>query len=358
MRYRLRDCSKLARRDVLRLGGVGLLAGLAHGVHAGGQQQDVALGDFDVAIVGAGLSGLVAARQLVAAGRRVVVLEACPRVGGRTYSQTAAGQTLDGGAQWVGGSQTAIMALAGELGIALIPQYTDGLFTAVLGNERYTFDAHTPAGEQTLRICGELERLSRQVPLDAPWSAPNAARLDGLSVQCWLNAQRADREVIDSVASTLASTLSARPQDVSLLWFLFYLHSAGGFEALDNDAQQYRLAGGAQSLAQHLSAELEPNLLLGAPVRQIAGLDSNQVRLHTDAGVIRARTRVPLPPGGGVIGAQRVIVAMMPADAARIRFSPALPRARRDLQRHWGTSSGMKVHLAYQIGRASCRGRE
>jgi hypothetical protein len=58
--------------------------------------------DIDVAIIGAGAAGIAAARKIAAAGRRVVVLEATDRVGGRCLTDTASfGVPFDRGAHWL-----------------------------------------------------------------------------------------------------------------------------------------------------------------------------------------------------------------------------------------------------------------
>lgn len=59
------------------------------------------MSDFDVVIVGAGAAGIAAARVLTAAGRRVIVLEARDRVGGRARTDHALGAPADLGAAWL-----------------------------------------------------------------------------------------------------------------------------------------------------------------------------------------------------------------------------------------------------------------
>ena len=71
-------------------------------------------------MVGAGLAGLMAARELVAARRNVLVIEARDRVGGRTLNASiGGGKVTELGGQWVGPTQDRLLALAGELGTFL-----------------------------------------------------------------------------------------------------------------------------------------------------------------------------------------------------------------------------------------------
>src|SRR5690348_9970069 len=74
---------------------------------AAGAATATATRGADVAIVGAGLAGLTAARRLVAAGRSVVVLEARDRVGGRVLSESiGGGEIVDVGGTFTGPTQT------------------------------------------------------------------------------------------------------------------------------------------------------------------------------------------------------------------------------------------------------------
>lgn len=58
-------------------------------------------GEVDVAIVGAGVAGLTAAEALIAAKKKVIVLEARDRIGGRTFTDGSLGFPFDVGAQWI-----------------------------------------------------------------------------------------------------------------------------------------------------------------------------------------------------------------------------------------------------------------
>ena len=111
--------ANLTRRDAFKLLGAGAIALVAaEQLHAAGPSS---ASQTDVVVVGAGFAGLSAARALVRQGRKVVVLEARDRVGGRVKSVRIAGRSVDGGGMWVGPTQTRLLDLIKEYGLHTVP---------------------------------------------------------------------------------------------------------------------------------------------------------------------------------------------------------------------------------------------
>ena len=131
--------------------------------------------DVDVVVVGAGVTGLIAARRLQAAGKSVVVLEARDRVGGRLLTDDVDGVRLEVGGQWVSPDQSALLHLLDELGLDTYPRYREGASVYVgLDGERRTFigDAF-PVPATTVaevdRLTTELNRLAAEMDPLEPW---------------------------------------------------------------------------------------------------------------------------------------------------------------------------------------------
>ena len=83
--------------------------------------------EADVIIVGAGLSGMIAARKVLDAGLRPLVLEADERVGGRILTEEITpGVPIELGAQWIGDTHERMFRLAAELGVADLPTVRRG----------------------------------------------------------------------------------------------------------------------------------------------------------------------------------------------------------------------------------------
>src|SRR5689334_9139632 len=98
--------------------------------------------DADVIVVGAGCSGLSAARALRGKSVRVIVLEARDRVGGRTLTVSHNGSAVDLGGQWFGPTQTFSQALIKHFGLKLHPQFDEGRHILELGGKMLEYSGN------------------------------------------------------------------------------------------------------------------------------------------------------------------------------------------------------------------------
>jgi monoamine oxidase len=104
---------------------------------AGAAPKQPSTRSADVVVVGAGLAGLTAAREIVRGGRSVLVLEARDRVGGRVLSHTLQdGSYSELGGMYTGPTQDHIQALAKDVGVGFYPAYNTGNNVFVGGDGR------------------------------------------------------------------------------------------------------------------------------------------------------------------------------------------------------------------------------
>jgi monoamine oxidase len=294
----------------------------------------------DVLVVGAGLAGLVAARDLTAAGRSVLVLEARDRVGGRVVSQDIGdGNIVEMGGQWAGPTQDRLYALAAELGVATFPTYDTGRKVLHFNGKRGTYTGAIPRINPLVladvgRAQARLEALARKVPADAPWTAARAEQLDGQTFQSWVRRNIVSKSARMLMALAVEAVFAAEPGDLSLLHVLFYAHSGGSFQRLidtTGGAQQDRFIGGSALLAERLAARLGDVVRLEAPAGRIE-VRGDAVTVRTPAGEFESR---------------RVIVTVPPLLAGRIDYSPALPYRREQLTQRVPMGSVIKCQVIY-----------
>ncbi|HET9875996.1 MAG TPA: flavin monoamine oxidase family protein, partial [Mycobacterium sp.] len=293
----------------------------------------------DAVVVGAGFAGLTAARDLCRLGHDVRVLEGRDRVGGRSFTGHVAGIPIDLGATFVGPTQDAVLALAGELGISTKPIYHHGANRIRWRGRLHSYSGTIPrlslGGLLDIgRVRWQFSRIARSVPVAEPWTAPQAPRLDRQSLGGWLRSVHAGGTARDLLAVMARVVWGCEPDDVSMLQAARYVRAAGGIDRLldvQNGAQQDYFPGGSQQIADTVAAELGDRIVLGAVVDRIAQHDRG----------------VTISDGKGTVEARFVFVAIPPEHRAGIAFTPPLPAEYDQLANRWPQGRLSKAYAAY-----------
>lgn len=275
----------------------------------------------DVIVVGAGLSGLVAARRLRAAGLSVQILEAQERIGGRIVDfESVCGERFSLGGDWFGAGETRFHQLLAELGLDYLPVPSRGRMLVRLME-------HTAAYEETdgkwlaplllpaTLVSAELESAFARIADLAEYISPTtpadvAALYDAQTLETWCHEQIEDEGQRRLFALVVKNETGRELRETSLLTYLFLYRSS---VARLEDALVVR--GGTCRVIEQLAQPLQPYIALNAPV--------GRIEQRVDA--------VDVLAGGKRYRAKEVILALSPAVVNQISFDPPLPAAKRHL---------------------------
>lgn len=305
----------------------------------------------DVAVVGAGISGLVAARTIRRHHRSVLVLEARDRVGGRVLNHHLTkpgehGATIESGGAFIGPTQTHIAALAEEYAVPTFLEYDTGSSTYVSPTfGRMHYSGTVPYDPLILPdaalLTTRIDHYASQIDVSAPWDHPRAAEWDAMSLGEWLRRNAVNSPGITEIMKAWTQPgFGADPDELSFLFVLWYVACSGdedntGTFARNSDtadgAQERRFVGGSQLIPLRMAKELGDTLALEAAVRRIEQRDGHVV-VRSDRGTVVAK---------------RVVVAAPPPLVLDIEWQPRLPTGRLQLLRHLDMGQLMKCDAVY-----------
>lgn len=289
----------------------------------------------DVIIIGAGLSGLMAALTLQKSEINFVILEAQPRVGGRVLTSTHFGNIIEYGAQFVSPHQTRIQNLLREYNLTTTSTYNEGTILYALNDKKKSsISDFPPFSLFSLFDYFWMQRLLRKLMKDIdarhPWESKNAQKLDTITMESWLENVMLSKSDKAFYRILSEQGLCVDLNQISLLDVLWDLKSIGSLKNVFTAEDEW-ITEGAGALPYRMASSLGEKVKLCEPVNRIEWTDSD-VRVNSNRGEWLSR---------------KVIMAMPPSSTNNIQYIPQLPSIRTEIGQKVGLGCSIKCVLIY-----------
>ncbi|WP_040167307.1 flavin monoamine oxidase family protein [Microbacterium gorillae] len=287
---------------------------------------------FDVVVIGAGLAGLTAARELEAQGiTDILILEARDRIGGRVEGADVGTRVLQRGAEFTGAFHQDLAELTAELGMVAVPlPRHPGSTVRISHGERFEetspFADDPEASAQLEAVFDRLGEMVESVTPDAPWDAPRAREWDDELFSSWVERTATRPEVRERVLLDLP----VDAEQISLLTILWWISKYGSLRGMDTF--NLRFVEGTSEITKRIADRLSTEIRLSSPVRSIDRTGADAVIAYD----------------GGRVAARRVILTPEPSIVSRIQMIPALPAGRVSLQERWLAYHSSKIYAVYE----------
>ncbi|XP_063161330.1 amine oxidase [flavin-containing] A-like [Candoia aspera] len=296
-----------------------------------------------VIVIGGGISGMSAAKLLFESGLNVVVLEARDRVGGRTFTiRNHQVKYVDVGGAYVGPTQNRILRLAKELGIETYKVNVRGDTLLHTKGKSYIMHDIFPSSWNPFvyldynNFWRTMDKLGKEIPAEAPWDAPHAKEWDRITMKqfidkhCWTKAARDFATVFVNI------NVTSEPQEVSALWFLWYVKLCGGTTrifSVTNGGQERKFIGGSGQITEKIMELLGDKVKLESPVVHIDQSGDNVIVETMNHEIYKGKY---------------VISAIPPILTEKIHFTPELPTIRNQLIQRLPMGSVIKCMMYYK----------
>lgn len=319
--------------------------------------------EVDVLIVGAGLSGLSAARYLQqhVPNLKVRIIEARNRAGGRTHSipsQCCPDVNLDVGGQWIGPGQNRMLNLIKEFNLQLIEQkFSESVNTQdrLIECANYSFPPLSDEEYEQIGIFITLiEENGLAMDINHPWTLPGAKVLDSFTVAEYVQKNVTTVAAQVEIFMFVQSLLACDPDTCSVLYLIFNIASGGGMESLSDGtsgAQKWRVKNGTQQISECLVSHLEERAVPCTFSTLVSSIRTTEGDSSSPAGcvaVIEENFANASEKITSEIYAKRVIIACSPLLAVqKIKFNPPLPPGKKAFCEGIVTGKCVKIIVAY-----------